>query len=288
MRKAVIIGIAAILLTACGGSDSAASESPAPQETTTTAAAETETAPAASADEKAAEPAETTTAAETTAAEEVTTEAITQAGNVEINISKKEESEKVEITEDDISKISVKEYVYEGTKSTYDFIIITNNSSKAIKYSPSGIAKDSAGNTIGEAHVNLYGETIIAPGDTSIAFIDFSDVLGVASVELTPNYSIPEYNAVDLKKLNAKIDLDMDTRRGTIEVTNNGDVPVYYPKGCLLFIDDKGKPVDYDSSTYTNEGGSLQPGETVSHNFTMFREPDEFDHVEFYLSGHEK
>ncbi len=179
------------------------------------------------------------------------------------------------------SDFDIKEYIYESTLgtmgNTYGFLVIKNNSSKAVGVNINMTAFNVEDNVIGADSESIK---VIGPGEETLAYCWFENVTGVDHVSYTLSFNeTPSYSPV----LN---DLDVvqtiNENNVIVTVTNNGDKAALYPEAHALFFDSDGKVVNY-RSTYIMDGNSeIKPGSTISEDIESY---EDFDTVVVYLTG---
>lgn len=278
MKKYLITGVAALMLTACGSSTSQQSASPAPDNIETTTTAQNVVVDNRSKSEDnvsvSESEAEKDTKEEPESAAETEQPAKTET-TTETTAEKEPEPVKKELSDEDFS---YKGYLYTDSlgKSRY-YIIATNNSDQTASVSISGIAKDGSGNSIGADDAEI---DVIGPGETSIAMLYFMSAEGVASVDYTTTFDTSPWYKPVVGALSTS--QTVNNKNVIVEVTNNGDIPAEFVEGYALFFDADGNVVRGDSTYFTDNDSEIKPGASITKELSSFHE---FDHVEVYFTG---
>ena len=176
------------------------------------------------------------------------------------------------------SDFEIKEYIYESSiGSSYCFLGIKNNSSKAVGININMTAFDADNNVIG---ANSGSVDVIGAGEESIGYCWFENVSGIdhvsynLSFDESPWYS-PAVGNLDVVKT-------INDGNVIVTVTNNGDKAAKFVEAYALFLDSEGNVVGYES-TYVVDGDSeIKPGSTISESLECYKD---FDTVEVYFTG---
>ena len=172
----------------------------------------------------------------------------------------------------------IKEYTYTGDGFADDYLIITNNSDKNVEISGNAGAIGSSGKMVGATNCDLY---ILAPGETSIAVFHFWDLdESVDHVDYHLFYDTAPMYAPVIGDLSAETSIKGNNIE--VSVTNNGTGAAKYVSAYVLCFDADGNVVGYDRRYFTEGESAINPGETVSEQFSK---SEDFDHFEVYLIG---
>lgn len=179
-------------------------------------------------------------------------------------------------TEKDIEIIS--EYTYADSIGwyTYHFVVVKNNYNKTVRISTSSLAYGDNGQIVGAA--DSYFEAL-GPGCVSVYYEAFETDKKIKSYDTQINVNIDEmYSSViqDLSYQKSEIDDGI-----VFQVTNNGKESAEFVEGYALFFNN-GKIVGFESSYFTDDDSEIKPGKTIFKQFNCY---EEFDDVEFYLTG---
>lgn len=176
------------------------------------------------------------------------------------------------------SDFAVKEYSYEnGIGDTKYYLIIKNNSSKAVAIDANMTAYDSGENVIGAANSSI---DILGPGEESIASFYFDSVKGIDHVDYKLGYDTTPHYESGLADL--EIVHNINPKNVVVTVTNNGSEASKFIEAYALFFDSSGKLISADSTYITDSDSELKPGATISKQIDSY---DPFDSVEVYLTG---
>ena len=169
------------------------------------------------------------------------------------------------------------EYFCENSFATAYYVAIKNNSQAVVSISGNGIAKDSSGNALGAADMNI---DVLGPGEESIGYFYFMDVQGVEAVEYELSYSAETYYYPVLSNL--KVEQVLNDKNVTIKVTNNGNTNAQFVQAYAIFVDGNDNVV-YTNSTYiTDDDSEIKVGASLSAQIDAFQH---YDRVFVYLTG---
>lgn len=181
--------------------------------------------------------------------------------------------------EDDLSQAVqvVKEYTFKDSIGwyTYHFYVIQNTSDKTVDISTSSVAYGTDGAVISSDDSDFYA---LGSGCTSIMYEAFETSADIDHYDTKWKVSKSYYTSViqDLSYV------QNDVEDGAVfQVTNNGTEAAEFVEGYALFFSGD-QLVGFNSTYFTNDNSEINPGETISEQFSEY---DSFDRIEFYLDG---
>ena len=176
------------------------------------------------------------------------------------------------------SDFAVKEYSYENSiGDSMWFLVIGNNSEKAVGININMTAYDADGNVIGADSGEI---DVIGPGEKSIANFYFDSVAGIDHVEYTMGYDTDPYYKSVLSDLD--VVESINDQNVVVTVTNNGSEAAQYVEAYAIFLDSAGNVVYQDSTYVVDDDSEIKPKATLSKQLDA---NGAFDTVEVYLTG---
>ena len=175
------------------------------------------------------------------------------------------------------SDFEINEHLYAGSFSTQYYLIVKSNASVAVGITANATAKDANGAVLGAASMEI---DILGPGETSIGYFYFADVLDVATVEYELSYDTEPYYTPVLGNLS--VEQTINAENIVVGITNNGTKPARFVEVYALFFDADNNVVETASSYVVDDDSEIKPGKTLVEQLNAY---DSFDHVEVYLTG---
>lgn len=173
-------------------------------------------------------------------------------------------------------KISAKEYSYaSGSFFHYD-ILVTNNSSDALRVESNVIAKDAAGNSIGAKSDSVL---VVGSGETAVLEHVFD------SIPAKTTYTLKTEKETYFKSATADLKTS-DSKAGNkvlVTATNLGNYDMESVKATVFFFKN-GEVIDSDFHYMDDNSYKLSAGGTVTEEFAPFPEK-EFDKYEVYVEA---
>ena len=227
---------------------------------------------------------QSTTAAGESAAESVKQEAESTASSTAavVNDNRKKPAETNENTAPKPTEISmedfdIREIRYDNEFATMEYLVIKNNSEKAVEITGNATALSADGSVVGAADCSI---NVLGPGEESIAYFYFSNVTDVAEVDYSLSYNEAKYYDPVIKDLG--LEVNVNDSNVVVLVTNNGSKPAMFVEAYALFYDANNNVVYASSGFVMDSDSEIKPGATLSEQISAY---EAFDHVEVYLTG---
>lgn len=159
---------------------------------------------------------------------------------------------------------------------TRHFIILQNNTNETVEISTSSLAYAEDATMVGAANASFDA---LGAGCTSVLYEAFETDAKITSYETEISASPSEYYESVIQDLSY---VQNDIEDGAVfQVTNNGTDAASFVEGyALYFLGDE--LVGYESTYFVDDDSEIKPGKTISKQMTSY---DDFDRIEFYLSG---
>lgn len=159
---------------------------------------------------------------------------------------------------------------------TRHFMVVKNTSNVTVDVSTSSIAYAPNGTMVSAADASFIA---LGSGCTSVMYEAFETDKEIGRYSTKIEATESNYYKSVIQDLSY---VKNDIEGGAIfQVTNNGKEPAEFVEGYALFFLG-GKLVDFDSSYFTDSDYGLKPGDTITKQFNSY---DDFDKIEFYLTG---
>ena len=189
-----------------------------------------------------------------------------------------ETSNNVEVSSDKIE--IVKEYTVktnEYSSYTYHIMVVKNNNETQASISSNSKALDSSGNTLGIESARIE---VLGPGASTVLIEPFDSIDGVNSYETKLEASSSNYyNEVDSS---ISMDLDSTSEKVFVTLTNNSEKSALFVEGYVLFFDESGNCIDYESKYIVDNDSEIKAGESISEEFKC---NNTFTNAEVYFTG---
>ena len=171
----------------------------------------------------------------------------------------------------------IREIRYDNEFATMEYLVIKNNSEKAVEITGNATALSADGSVVGAADCSI---NVLGPGEESIAYFYFSNVTDVAEVDYSLSYNEAKYYEPVIKDLG--LEVNVNDSNVVVLVTNNGSKPAMFVEAYALFYDANNNVVYASSGFVMDSDSEIKPGATLSEQISAY---EAFDHVEVYLTG---
>ena len=173
----------------------------------------------------------------------------------------------------------IDEYMYVDIwDDTNYYLIITNNSDKAVTIYASGVAKNADGKALG---ADMIGISVLGPGEQTIGCFSFGEIEGFDSAEYEIDFISSDLD-YDPVLSNLAVEQTVNEDNISISVTNNGDYPAEYVDACTLFFDENGNVIDYVRTNVYDDDYEIKAGETVTAQIEF---DCDYDSFKIYFTG---
>ena len=193
--------------------------------------------------------------------------------NVQDNRSEEPAEEDFVFDEQDFE---IKEYLYQDRYTNAGFIVIKNNSEKAVEVDITGTAYDSSGNSVSTGETSI---DVIGPEEQSIATVQFYSDDEIDHVEYEYQYKKSDYEPV-LSDISAEAFVYNENI--TVSATNNGEKPAQSLWGYVLYLDANNNLIAAEGHRFSDNKLELKPGAIYYYQFNY---NFDYDHIECYFSG---
>lgn len=173
-----------------------------------------------------------------------------------------------------ISQLEVTEYSLKSSGWYYAFMVIKNNSAFDLDISVNINFYNDEGNIVGADSDN---QSAFGAGTEIILY--FMPDEDFASTEYELSVEQEEWYECAVSDLTYESTPAKD--KEIVSVTNNGDAPIEYVKGCALFFNGE-NVVDYDDVFFDDNDYELKPGKTITKELACY---EEYDSVKFFFTG---
>lgn len=180
--------------------------------------------------------------------------------------------------------LEIKPYLYtyksSWTDDTVCMLVIKNNFSEPLSIDFNLLAHDADDNVIGasKAYVSFIGAN-----ENSIGFCVFEHVQGVDHVSYTIKFDNPRNTNPVVSNLEIKNHINK--KNIVVSVTNNCDFEIDAKsiEIVVLFLDKKGKLVDFSGAYLSEYSEMMSPGSTLSKQIPIY---EKYNSLEVYLVDH--
>ena len=175
-------------------------------------------------------------------------------------------------------KVDIKEYLFKDSIGGCKyFLIVTNNSDKAISFKADGTAVNKKGENADTSAMTI---DVIGSHETSIGSFYFGDAKDVEKVKY--DYSCKEETTYKPVISNLSVEQNKNDKNVTLVVTNKADIPAQFVQAYAIFFDKNNKIINCQSKFITDADSEIKPGATASAQIDCY---EKFDHVEIYYTG---
>ena len=178
-------------------------------------------------------------------------------------------------TEDDLD---IQTYVYGDMGSTVYIMAITNNSFDDVCISVNGTARDADGKMLSVSDGNI---PVLGAGQTGLCYMYF-DTDGIDHVDTDISMSAPEYY-IDMAS-DFTYEENVNNDKVLLAVTNESEFNADEVDVYILFFDEEGNVVGYDSDCMYDDDYEFKAGKTMNTQLQCWA--DEFDHYEIFICAY--